>query len=284
VAELLSSPTGLPWPVVSGRLVKRMVDDLGITEGAARWTVETWAVALEIVPPSQLATQGAAAERTATVPTQAPPPPNPPQPPPPRVGPPAAAPPSRGWKSAGRVVHALLDGVAKVVLSGCLGLLALGAIVVVVNLIGSRSGGPPPSKKEEARELTLAERLREKGIEVSQNEKGDVVRASFARAKLTDDDLQQLRSFTELQELDLSGATLSESWLESLGELHGLQKLNLSRSKLDERGLDHVKKLRSLTSLDLSHVEQLAFPEAGPGVFSELQELNLVGAQLKEGS
>ncbi len=46
VAELRNSSTGLPWSVVSGRLVRRMVDELGVDEPAARWAIETWGIAL----------------------------------------------------------------------------------------------------------------------------------------------------------------------------------------------------------------------------------------------
>jgi WD40 repeat protein len=46
VAELRNSATGLPWSVVSGSLVRRMVDELGVDESAARRAIETWGIAL----------------------------------------------------------------------------------------------------------------------------------------------------------------------------------------------------------------------------------------------
>ena len=46
VAELRNSSTGLPWSVVSGRLVRRMVDELGVDESGARRAIETWGIAL----------------------------------------------------------------------------------------------------------------------------------------------------------------------------------------------------------------------------------------------
>jgi WD40 repeat protein len=46
IAELRNSSTGLPWSVVSERLVRRMVDELGVDESAARRAIETWGIAL----------------------------------------------------------------------------------------------------------------------------------------------------------------------------------------------------------------------------------------------
>jgi WD40 repeat protein len=46
VAELRNSSTGCPWSVVSGSLVRRMVDELGVDESAARLAIETWGIAL----------------------------------------------------------------------------------------------------------------------------------------------------------------------------------------------------------------------------------------------
>jgi hypothetical protein len=64
VDELLRSSAGVPWPALAGRLVRRMADDLGVTEDAARWTVEAWGVALgkcspgSVPPPSRGPTTG----------------------------------------------------------------------------------------------------------------------------------------------------------------------------------------------------------------------------------
>lgn len=47
---LRSSASNQPWEVVSGRLVRRLVEEVAITEAAARWAVETWAAALGTRP------------------------------------------------------------------------------------------------------------------------------------------------------------------------------------------------------------------------------------------
>jgi len=50
VAQLQGS-VSTPWETVSGRLVRRLMDDAGIAEDAALWAVESWALALGRVVP-----------------------------------------------------------------------------------------------------------------------------------------------------------------------------------------------------------------------------------------
>ena len=47
--ELLGSSSGMPKQVLISRLSKRLHDNLGVAEGFARWAVESWALALEVV-------------------------------------------------------------------------------------------------------------------------------------------------------------------------------------------------------------------------------------------
>ena len=53
-ADLLASQDGVPQEVLLARLAKRLGDNMGITEDAARWTVESWALALGMVSPKEL--------------------------------------------------------------------------------------------------------------------------------------------------------------------------------------------------------------------------------------
>jgi TPR repeat protein len=48
-AELLGSATGMPKEVLLSRLAKRLHDDLRIDADSARWSVESWALALGVV-------------------------------------------------------------------------------------------------------------------------------------------------------------------------------------------------------------------------------------------
>lgn len=53
-AELQTKSSSQPWPTVAGRLVKRLVDDAGLSEAGALWAVETWALALGRIDASAL--------------------------------------------------------------------------------------------------------------------------------------------------------------------------------------------------------------------------------------
>jgi hypothetical protein len=45
-ARLLALPEGMPWEATSAPLVRRLVNDLAISEADARWAVESWGAAL----------------------------------------------------------------------------------------------------------------------------------------------------------------------------------------------------------------------------------------------
>ncbi len=49
-AELLASQKNMPQTVLLARLIKRIRENLALTEDAARWAVESWALALGVIP------------------------------------------------------------------------------------------------------------------------------------------------------------------------------------------------------------------------------------------
>ena len=44
--ELINASAGVPPALLLGRLIQRLEDELGLAENAARWAVESWALAL----------------------------------------------------------------------------------------------------------------------------------------------------------------------------------------------------------------------------------------------
>lgn len=50
--DLLSAPEGVPLSVLLVQLSRRLQDNLGVTDEAARWAVESWAVCLGFAVPS----------------------------------------------------------------------------------------------------------------------------------------------------------------------------------------------------------------------------------------
>src|SRR5207249_12166869 len=61
--ELLTLPSGVPPDLVLRQLAQRLADNLAFAERAARWAVETWAVALRVVSEDELVHAG-----TGTIP------------------------------------------------------------------------------------------------------------------------------------------------------------------------------------------------------------------------
>lgn len=53
-ADLLSSKDSTPHEVLLARLSRRMADDLALADDVARWAVESWALALDIISADQL--------------------------------------------------------------------------------------------------------------------------------------------------------------------------------------------------------------------------------------
>jgi len=91
--DLLATSTGLPVPLLLGRLRKRLEDEEAMTAEAAQWAVETWALALGVIDapipipaqrqastPSPTAAPVRTARAPARTPPAAPAPPPPPAP------------------------------------------------------------------------------------------------------------------------------------------------------------------------------------------------------------
>ncbi len=100
-ADLLTSKDSTPRDVLIPRLASRLSEDLGLAESAARWTVESWAVALGVVTEAELPAPAAAPPTVAPMPAS------------PLSALPAAAPPVPGYPAAPPVMPVLtvsLDG------------------------------------------------------------------------------------------------------------------------------------------------------------------------------
>jgi hypothetical protein len=54
-SRLLALPDGMPWDAASSPLVRRLVNDLLLSEDEARWAVDSWGLALGKVTPQELA-------------------------------------------------------------------------------------------------------------------------------------------------------------------------------------------------------------------------------------
>jgi hypothetical protein len=72
-AELLAAKSGAASALVLARLAKRLQDNLGLAEDAARWAVESWALALGVLSAHQLARPAVSARTRPAAPNPAPP-------------------------------------------------------------------------------------------------------------------------------------------------------------------------------------------------------------------
>jgi parallel beta-helix repeat protein len=54
VADMLSAPKSLPLQVLFGRLAQRLCDNLALSESAARWSIESWALAFGLISENEL--------------------------------------------------------------------------------------------------------------------------------------------------------------------------------------------------------------------------------------
>src|SRR5918993_5906363 len=54
--DLLAAPAGVPREVLLARLARRLSDHLALAEDAARWSVNSWALALGVVSDDELKT------------------------------------------------------------------------------------------------------------------------------------------------------------------------------------------------------------------------------------
>ncbi|MFO1419716.1 MAG: SUMF1/EgtB/PvdO family nonheme iron enzyme [Candidatus Competibacteraceae bacterium] len=90
--DLINASAGVPLTLVVGRLIQRLEDELGLAENAARWAVESWALALgmpvaSVEPPRPTPPTSTVEPRVKEV-----------EPPRPPVAPPAPAPSSSPLK------------------------------------------------------------------------------------------------------------------------------------------------------------------------------------------
>ncbi|HEX8556652.1 MAG TPA: hypothetical protein VF668_01045 [Pyrinomonadaceae bacterium] len=84
--DLLAAKNSVPTYLLVARLAKRLEEQLALTEDAARWAVDSWALALGVVTDAELEEFKRRRDETPAPPLEATPRPSPPAPPPTRPG------------------------------------------------------------------------------------------------------------------------------------------------------------------------------------------------------
>jgi hypothetical protein len=94
--------------------------------------------------------------------------------------------------------------------------------------------------------------------EVDATQPGKPVIAVDLRGKeVTDEDLEQLKHFPQLQKLDLSVTKITDAGLATVGGLTQLQGLDLSGTQITDEGLQHLKGLKQLRTLKLNLLDHV---------------------------
>ena len=226
--ELINASAGVPISLLLGRLVKRLEDELGLTETAAKWAVETWALALGVIDqpipvsvpespkPVSPVSQTHSIPATVSVPTSS---------------------------TGGRLIFPKFS-VGK----------------VKINSQEQSAAGEIDVYKEQTVELSISSDITDFSFLETCDPFKQISRLNLIGCNnFTDDKLAHLAKLTSLQFLDLSECELngyphSTSW-ENLKNLKDLLSLNLSGcTDIQDSSLEYISNITNLQSLNLSMV------------------------------
>jgi hypothetical protein len=266
VNDLLMAQPGVPVELLLRRLVKRLMDNCALAEGAARWAVESWALALGVpVPPgwgaqaqplvpTRTAPARTAAARTATAPAATP------SPRPRRTTDDKL--PNRVKQYVGLEPIPPLDLSHSDVTDAGLAHLRPLRRLTELNL-----GGCERITDLGLAHLTALRRL--KTLNLSRC------------PQITDKGIIHLRTLIRLEELDLSRCPqITDEGIKHLGTLPRLTSLDLSGTDITDAGLIHLSHLNTLTNLKLYKCDITDKGLAHLRAFTQLTHLSLEGCEL----
>lgn len=110
----------------------------------------------------------------------------------------------------------------------------------------------------------------------------DAAKVSLRQMNVSDADLAELASMSNLEVLDLEGTPITDAGLAHLGQVAHLQRLDLSGTSVSDAGLTHLKSFESLRRLFLA---ETAITDAGmPHLahFTHLNRLSLSGTKISD--
>jgi hypothetical protein len=263
--DLLEMKSRMPTSVLVAQLTRRLMDNRALTEDAARWAVESWALALG------MDVEGAsvgdlAQQRTSPV----------------RQTPSSVRrrSPDRGEEGAsvGDLAQQRTSSVRQTPSpvrrrSPDRGAEASFASRYKIEVLGRpladpdakwRKLGTTPGDVSVPRDYALGLRLldvEEEGLSgwiATLDHPSDIVRLDTDRLAVTEADLIALGRLTNLTRLDIkNGASITDTGLRTLRDLDGLRHLGLFWSKVTDAGLVHLANHRFLTQLDLRESKRL---------------------------
>lgn len=224
--DLLKASTGVPLAPLLARLSQRLEDDLGLAENAARWAVETWALALGVIDqPMPTVSVIVAAAPIPTLPQEA------------RITIPSST------TSGGKL---------------CFPKFSVGVVVIGGQHI--QAVGEINVPRGQAVELKVAEDVTEFHFLENCDPYGLVTVLDLKGvSKFHTGSLLHLKNFVNLKELDvsgnesLSGGFFYEKKWEPLVNFKSLTLLKLSGcQRMDRKAIEIISKISSLELLDLN--------------------------------
>jgi hypothetical protein len=104
----------------------------------------------------------------------------------------------------------------------------------------------------------------------------------LAGGKVTDGELQVVKSFPQLRSLDLRELHISDRGLEHLAKLTKLEELNLEGTRITDLGLAHLAKLKELRKLNLNKTRVSDFGLESLKELTNLEELSVKETDVSE--
>ncbi len=247
--DLLDIQNGVPTALLVAQLTKRLMENRALNESAARWAVESWALALgmEITPIESLPSTPPPMHASAPVSAAQAAPPKPlslTSPYPTDVIGRESSEEDAEWQKLGQTPQTV-------------------AIPSHYEL-GLRPHISATQLSEWANSLTEVKR---------------VVWLDLDDVEVTDIHINALRTFPNLRQLEIKkGDYLTDKGFATLGMLRGLQTLSVAWSKVTGRGLAHLANLKHLTQLELRESKRIGDPGlVHLKVLPHLKQLDLAG-------
>ncbi len=104
----------------------------------------------------------------------------------------------------------------------------------------------------------------------------------LAGSKVTDGELQVVKSFPQLRSLDLRETRISDRGLLQLEKLSKLEELNLERTQITDGGLPSLNKLKELRKLNLNRTRVSDFGLESLKELTKLEELSVKDTDVSE--
>lgn len=254
VDDLSLAQPGVPVELLLRRLVRRLMDNCALAEDAARWAVESWALALGVQVPAEWAVE---AQPPAAVATAAP-----------QVAPPRPR----------RTTDDKLPNLVKQYVGlDPIPLLDLSySDVTDAGLAHLR-----PLRRLTGLNLAGCERITDLGL-AHLTALRRLKTLNLSRCpQITDKGMLHLRTLIRLNELDLSRCPqITDEGIKHLGALLRLTSLDLSGTGVTDAGLVHLSHLNTLTNLKLYKCDITDKGLAHLRAFAQLTHLSLEGCEM----